>query len=598
MPYLDLSCGTLAAVLWFALPQIGAWPLVLALLPWILRFIRTGRLTQRTPFDLPLFLFVLTAALAVWAAYDQEAAWAKFWLIAGGVLLFYSFANARSTPAIVRVGLLSVFAVALSFYFLATNDWTRLHSVSRIGQSLQKYLPEVPGPRLNPNEVGGILAMLLPFVVWSAVRTWQRARDSAISPRRARWLTVPLAWAALALVLFALLLTVSRGAWLACGVAGLIAGLWWAIGGSTRGGLGWRRWGRLGLLAAGMVIALGLGLILMGIGIEQIPLAQLFDPSTWLNRLEFQRKSLVLVKDYPLIGAGLDGFEMLYSTYAVLLHVGYISHSHNLYLAVAIDQGLPGLLALIWIWVLFAAMIWRSLRPQEPNPVQGATQVSVMGVAGLSLIITLLHGTVDTALYGRGALLLFAPIAFAVPSPQEQEQLVRVRRMLGVAVIGVPLGLALLWPNRSLSLIHSNLGAVHQSQEELSLYSRPEWQIQDQVRRSVDLSRSVAGFEQALALNSGNATANRRLGMIELSLGRYEEALAHLEAAYTAEPDVMTTRQLLGEALIVNGHLEEGQALWSGVSNEQRQLELRVDWYQQVGDAQRAAWIDQAASSK
>ena len=244
MPYLDLSCGTLAAVLWFALPQIGAWPLVLALLPWILRFIRTGRLAQRTPFDLPLFLFVLTAALAVWAAYDREAAWAKFWLIAGGVLLFYSFANARSTPAIVRVGLLSVFAVALSFYFLATNDWTRLHSVSRIGQSLQKYLPEVPGPRLNPNEVGGILAMLLPFVVWSAVRTWQRARDLAISPRRARWLTVPLAWAALALVLFALLLTASRGAWLACGVAGLIAGLWWAIGGSTRGGLGWHRWGR------------------------------------------------------------------------------------------------------------------------------------------------------------------------------------------------------------------------------------------------------------------------------------------------------------------------------------------------------------------
>ena len=43
-------------------------------------------------------------------------------------------------------------------------------------------------------------------------------------------------------------MTASRGAWLACGVAGLIAGLWWAIGGSKRSdtggrnGAGWVCW--------------------------------------------------------------------------------------------------------------------------------------------------------------------------------------------------------------------------------------------------------------------------------------------------------------------------------------------------------------------
>ncbi|NIV32869.1 MAG: hypothetical protein GWN58_26505, partial [Anaerolineae bacterium] len=112
--------------------------------------------------------------------------------------------------------------------------------------------------------------------------------------------------------------------------------------------------------------------------------------------------SLSLVKDYPLIGAGLDGFEMLYSTYVLLIHVGYITHSHNLYLAVAIDQGLPGLLALIWIWALFAVVVWHSLRRQEPNSIRTAAPASLVGVAGLSLIVILLHGTVDTALYGKG----------------------------------------------------------------------------------------------------------------------------------------------------------------------------------------------------
>jgi hypothetical protein len=304
------------------------------------------------------------------------------------------------------------------------------------------------------------------------------------------------------------------------------------------------------------------------------------------------------VKDYPLIGAGLDGFEMLYSTYALLIHVGYISHSHNLYLAVAIDQGLPGLLALIWIWALFAVVAWHSLRRQEPDSIRTAVPVSLVGVAGLSLIIMLLHGTVDTALYGRGVLLLFAPIAFALPTTREPEHLARVRRTLGLIVVALPLGLALLWPGRSLSLVHSNLGSVHQSQGELSLYSWPEWQIQDEVRRSVDLSTPVSNFGRALSLNPENATANRRLGMIELSLGEYEDALIHLEAAYASESNTMTTRQLLGEALIVNGHLDEGQALWSGVNNKQRQMGLRSAWYRYIGDAERAAWIDQAARNQ
>ncbi|NIV32868.1 MAG: hypothetical protein GWN58_26500 [Anaerolineae bacterium] len=83
--------------------------------------------------------------------------------------------------------------------------------------------------------------------------------------------------------------------------------------------------------------------------------------------------------------------------------------------------------------------------------------------------------------------------------------------------------------------------------------------------------------------------------MIELSLGQYEDALGHLEAAYATEPNVMTTRQLLGEALIVNGHLDAGQTLWADTNSEQGQLDARVFWYQHIGDAERAAWIEQAA---
>ena len=54
---------------------------------------------------------------------------------------------------------------------------------------------------------------------------------------------------------------------------------------------------------------------------------------------------------------------------------------------------------------------------------------------------------------------------------RSRKSTVKQRRVLSLVVIGLPLCLALLWPGRSLSLAYSNLGSVHQSQEELSLYT-------------------------------------------------------------------------------------------------------------------------------
>jgi tetratricopeptide (TPR) repeat protein len=156
--------------------------------------------------------------------------------------------------------------------------------------------------------------------------------------------------------------------------------------------------------------------------------------------------------------------------------------------------------------------------------------------------------------------------------------------------------LAVLWRTPLLSRVDSNLAAVRQSQAELSDYTWPEWPIQDELRRQVDLGPVVALYERALAFDPGNASANRRLGQIELSLGRYAAALSHLETAGAAEPGNQTTRQLLGEAYLANGRLDEGRALWRGVSNEQLQLDIRVWWYDYIGDKERAEWMRQAAS--
>jgi hypothetical protein len=608
-PYADLACAAVAGGLWYALPQIGPWPLILALAPWAARLVLLGRPTRGTPFDLPLLLFLLAAGAAVWSAYEREAAWNKFWLIVGGGLLYYALVNAEPIED-ARAWLLACFGAGVALYFLATHDWdtypAKIDALTRLGRALQAPLPALPGHRLHPNVAGGIMAMMLPFAGWAAATglrgIWRAPRPVAPerrlapdvargqAPDVARGLAPVVGLGSFCLTLFGVVMSTSRGAWVALIGALLLVGLWAAAVLLSRGNVLHRSRIFPILLSLGLLAILGIGVAWSG-GPVAI-LEALPGPNAGVGRAELWRNTLTLVRDYPFIGAGLDSFQMLYSTYSLLTHVGFSVHSHNLFLNVAVEQGLLALAALVWMWLLFAAAAWRGL----VGPAAGRGR-GVLGAAALSLGVVLIHGLVDDVLFGsRAVLLLFVPLAFAVPFLPGRKRRARPWGALALPLgIVLALGLALVWQRSLLSLIYSNLGAVHQSQAELSIYAWPEWPIQDALRREVDLDRPVTEFERALSYDPHNPTANRRLGMIELSLGEYGDALAHLEAAYAAEPWSVTTRQLYGEALIVNGRLEEGQALWSGVSNEQGQLDGRVFWYQHIGDAQRAQWLRQAA---
>jgi hypothetical protein len=594
--YADLVCAAVAGVTWYALPQAGPWPLALALAPWLVRLGVTRRIPRCTSFGLPLGLFLLTAGVSVWAAYDRQVAWSKLWLIVGGVLFFYALVHAEALGG-KRAWLLAFLGGGVSLYFLATHDWgassAKIEALTRPGRALQAGLPVLAGHRLDPDVAGGILAMMLPFAGWAVAEAWQTVRLDAPPRSTNRWLALCTGLGLLALITFGLVMTTSHGAWVGLASALMLAGLWSVVSRFSRGRVGRRVWVFAGVAALGLVAIVGVGLAWPGGPVAA--LSAMAGLNTGSYRMTLLRNTLTLVRDYPFVGAGLGGYQMLYSTYVFLLHVGYSIHSDNLFLDVAVEQGLLALLALAWMWFLFAKAVWqRGLRSCV------RLEVGVLGAAALSLTVVLVHGLVDDALYGsRGVLLLFVPLAFAVPRAGERARNAGRPWAMGLSLVLVLLlGLTLVWRAPLYSLVYSNLGAVHQSQAELSIYTWPEWPIQDAVRRAVDLSRPVAEFERALALDPGNATANRRLGMIDLSLARYEDALRHLEAAYASEPGNPATRQLLGEALIANGRLDEGSKLWAEVPNEQSQLAARVFWYQYIGDAERAAWMQEAADSK
>lgn len=563
--------------------------------------------------DGALALFALSALVGAAIAADGGAAWRKFGLIVGGLAVYYALVHLpemidsvlgkrcvsqgmpgdasglRRTPS--SAGLetlagdaphaspppegslpkissrsethstiaaepaslrwsLAVLPALIAVYLLATAGWA----------AWQGERPGALAYAIHPNAAGGMIAGLLPL---------QLAALLSGAPTRRR---LVLGGALLGTAGLGLLASATRGAWLALALA--------------LSGWGWRR---LSGGRARWVATLAMAVALLAAGVWATPLGVRFveglggRPALWRNSIDLGR-------DYLFSGLGLAGFEMAYSTYALLVHVGFLTHAHNLFLDIWLEQGIVGEVA--WVGLLSAAVrlagrenIWR-------------------GPALAALATITLHGLVDDAFYGYdgcGILLLFTPLAILARGAwltgggEAQDGGGKVRRTLGLSALALMLVLLLLPGTRAAA--QANLGAVLQTRAELSLYRWPTWPLQDALRRSpqVDLAPAIARYQAALALDPGNVTAHRRLGQIELARGEAAAACRHLEAAYVAAPGQRATRQLLGESYAIAGDLERAAALWRTVDVSQQQLELRRWWYEHLGEKERAQWIQQAA---
>jgi hypothetical protein len=424
----------------------------------------------------------------------------------------------------------------------------------------------------------------------------------------------------LGLTLVGLLFTMTRASWLALGVACCLAA-WWPLSGLISKGYNRRRNWYFGLPVVLAVVAL-LVLFIWSSAADLL-LQSLPASDSGGQRAILYANSLNLISDYPFIGSGLDGFMLLYSSYSLLAHVGFITHSHSLYFNVMIEQGVIALLALAWMWLLMFEGVWRSLSVKRTGRMRrrrstgdvsqreasaeasssGKRPMSywrvMLGAGAMSLVVMLVQGLVDDPIYNsRAVVIFFLPLAFGVPilraaaTPSRRWQ---ARTILVAA--GMILIVAIVWWRPLYSRLSSNLAAVEQSRTELGVYDWPEWPIQDAVRREVDLSAAIAGYERALELQSDNTSANRRLGQIELSLGHYDKALFHLQRAYLAAPWDNATRQLLGEAYIVTGDLQAGLELWKSVDNGISQLAIRRYWYDYLGEDPPLTWLQQASDN-
>jgi O-antigen ligase len=592
-PLIRLGAVIAGWALWAWRPSLG-WSLGLAVVPWAVEALSGRRPYSRPVVDLAMALFLLSAAVGLWASYDplalqavfpHPAGWGKLWGLLLATVLYYALVG--DAPAGSRRWMwaaLTGLGAAVAILFVCTHDWdaepAKWEPITRLGRQIQSALPSLPGGILNPNVSAGILAPLLPLSLGLA----SQARSDRLSGLWVIW-----GWATAAAIVAGLVFTTSRGAWAGLGASALLVAGWQVGARLSPGRRSSGAWAA-GVLAGGLVGLLFLGLL--------SPLrTALLRSEALSNRLAIFSQALLLVRDYPFTGCGLGQFPLVHSTYALLTHVPVLSHAHALLLNVAVEQGVAGALALLASWLAAGWMGVRELiRSSESRPMLAAGLLSLVSLA--------VHSTVDDALYSsRGVLFLWVPLAAVVSSlPRDGAPSLspRWRQALAIgAALGV--GLALLLGGRALTAAwHANLGAVAQTRVELRAYDYNHFDdpTLDQIRQRADLSSAEAQFSRALALSPGQAAARTRLSSIALSRRDYEQGLLHALAAWNAGHRDRVTRLLLGDALVAVGQVEEAVEVVRGLAwARDRFMQQAYYRYARGGDSKRsaAAWSAAAA---
>ena len=361
---------------------------------WPLRWIAERRLSVRTPVDglivLLLLMIGITLTITVWPTITLP----QVYRLLTGLGLFYAIVNWTTTSRRLR---LIVFAavllgLALAISALFSVNWLT-NKLVFIPVSIYAYLTPRITDTVNPAVMAGSLVILLPLTVALFVC------GGTPFGRLGRSL-VALVGLSMAVVL---VLTQARGALLAS-AAMLVAVVL----------LRWpRSW--LALLPLSVVV----GFVISRFGF--VPLLGQLTTGNALRglpeRIEIWSRAVYLIEDFRFTGIGMGAFEQVVDhLYPYLINGDAIPHAHNLFLQIAVDLGVPGVIAWLAIVVLVTMASWRVYhygRKTRDNWIQGVG----IGLLG-SQVGLLVNGLTDAVTWGmvRTAVIPWALWAIAIAS--------------------------------------------------------------------------------------------------------------------------------------------------------------------------------------
>ncbi len=362
--------------------------------------------------------------ISLWATYDIAFSLEKISGVVLGLGVFFAVVRESRNPGgwWLSLAVLLGGGVAWALLGLLGMDYqVRFDFLAPLITRIPNLPSGIPGLEagLQHNAVGGALLWILPIFLTLSFYASKPSTNSnsnlIVLPKifrgtRAKWALRLLLWLSTLFIISVLILTQSRGTYLAFGITLIITLL---IVLPVR----WR-WGLLiSLVSTAVLLVVFLfrsdgweGFIsLLGLT-EQAG----FSLDSLASRLEIWPRAIYGVQNFPFTGMGMNTFReivhVLYPLFSISPHID-IAHAHNEFLQAALDLGIPGLIAFISIYAISFWMlikIWKSTNESYlmSTPLAGEVrdqlilpQVMVLGLGG-GLFSHMIFGMTDAITLG------------------------------------------------------------------------------------------------------------------------------------------------------------------------------------------------------
>ena len=580
----DLACVSISIAAWEVVPRLGAAVLLLALLPWILRLAGGSFPFRRTRYDLPLWLFLLVTGLGAWSSFQPAEAAAKAFLVLGAALLYYAVAGQPQENDRLLVGLFCLAGIGMLGYFLMTNDWglnpSKLGFLNQMGLALARFRPAfIQASRSDT--AAGVVAFSLPFFGVTAVFASQ-----FIQKKGSLWAV----YVVLGLLVMLAVLAISASLSVVLAVA---AGLLILIVRATRRTFLYRLPGhprtvfRALVLLTFFVIAGAVLFEALGSAPKTMSMPVLDSVD---SRLDLAYSAIKLTGDAPFTGSGLDTFSGLYAAYIRNTPYFLAMNSHNVYLDLAVELGLPGLALFLWVTLgaLWQALGWihQKTNPWLQSAVLSAFVISIFNSFAYNVIFTH-HGAPLLFLFPGLVCALTRPVKETAPAslqvgrphPGKWPRILRNAHPVLWAAAGCAVliagGVFLGPPLRS--AWEANQGAVAMAKVDLAQFPQGTWTYAEDM---APYQAAEALLHRALAANPANRTANHRLGLLAMKRGDFAGAAVYLQRAAQTDPVHRGIIKALGFSNLWAGNEDTGLFQLAPIPEAYQELGVYVSWWQ------------------
>ncbi|WP_371371570.1 O-antigen ligase family protein [Sporomusa aerivorans] len=289
-------------------------------------FVTKKLLLRRTPFDAIIGLLVILSAASIAGSPDRDFSFYNYYHLMGRYILIYYLVinNLTSLYQLKRlvwsVLTSAIFVTLYGFYqYIHGVDISAFQWVD--GEQFPELKVRVFSTLQNPNLLAGFLVVVMSLAVGLGLHT---------ESTRGKLLLLAL----VATLGTCLVLTYSRGAWLSIVAVTAICGhlynrkiLWFFL-----------------------VIPLVLLFCQDAVMERLVSILNPTDTSSTL-RIALWESTIAMILDKPLLGIGWGAYWMVYPEYDFFLNnpAATIVHAHNMYLHIAAEIGVPGLLVFLGI---------------------------------------------------------------------------------------------------------------------------------------------------------------------------------------------------------------------------------------------------------